>query len=346
MASAPAADKTALSGLEKIAILLVTMGEERAAHVLKRLKPAQVEKVVAEIGRMSPVPAARRQQVVREFLSLMDAGREIREGGWDYARSALEKAMGESRAALILNQVERPRQDGFGALDAADPNSLVNLLVREHPQTVALILTQMHPEKSAQILARLPETLRPEVTARIAAIEKVQGDVLSDLKEVIASGLGEVLNAGGGRVESGGGPETAAAILNLMDKKLGSATLETLAEVDPELVQEIRNKMFVFEDIRLLDDRGVQRLLKEVETKTLAVALRASSSEAKELIFRNMSQRAADLLKEEMELMGPVRLSQVEEAQKAIVEAVRRLEEDGEIVVSGRGGGSEDSLIV
>jgi flagellar motor switch protein FliG len=336
-------DHLALSGLEKVAILLIAMGEERAGHVLKQLKPAEVEKVAGEISRQGQVDARTRLQVVQEFLQMLDMGGAVTEGGMEYARAALEKALGEGRASMILSQVGRPEREGFSVLAAADPGKLVTLLTREHPQTIALILTQVHAEKSAAILARLPEKLRPEVVARIAAMDRVTVEVLDDVKNVIVHDFGEMIGDSV-QVETGGGAESAAAILNFMDKKLGSETLDTLAEVDPDLVTEIRNKMFVFEDIRLLDDRSVQRLLKEVDAKSLALAIKVSSDEIKELVFRNMSSRAGELLKEELELMGPVRLSVVEEGQRAIVDIVRRLEDEGEIVVSGRGG-NEDALV-
>lgn len=334
-----------LKGPEKVAVLMVALGEERAAQVLKELKPQDVERVVAEIARLGEVSSERRRSVLQEFLSHYDDGANLSEGGWDYARGALEKAMGEGRASMIMSQVGRPRREGFSALAAADPDKLVNVLSSEHPQTIALILTQIHAEKAAALLARLPVKLRPEVTARIAAMDKVPLEVLNELKNVIMNGMGDLLGDSNDRVDSGGGSETTAAILNYMDKAIGNEVLDQLSEVDPELVDEIRGKMFVFEDIRLLDDRSVQSILKQVDSKGLALALKAATDQIKTLIFKNMSQRAAELMREEMDLMGPVRLSAVEEAQKAIVTVVRRLEEDGEIVVAGRGGGSEDALV-
>lgn len=335
-----------LTGPEKVAILMVSLGEERAAQVLKELKPQDVERVVAEIARLGEVTAEKRKTVVKEILAVFDEGRNVSEGGWDYAKGALEKAMGEGRASMIMNQVGRPRREGFSALAAADPDKLVNVLASEHPQTIALILTQIHAEKAAGLLSRLPLKIRPEVTARIAAMDKVPLEVLNELKNVIMNDMGDLLGDSNDRVDSGGGAETTATILNYMDKGIGNEVLDTLSEVDPDLVQEIRNKMFVFEDIRLLDDRSVQQILKQVDSKSLALSLKASSDAIKGLIFKNMSQRAAELMKEEMDLMGPVRLSAVEEAQKSIVAVVRRLEEDGEIVVAGRGGsGKEDALV-
>jgi len=337
-------DRTALTGVEKAAVLLIALGQERAASVLKQLKPGDVERVVSEIGRHGEVNPAMRDQVSRDFVATLDRVSQLSEGGWDYARTTLEKAVGHEPAGKILRTAGTPRRDGFGVLDAAPDDRLAKFLVEEHPQTAALILTQLAAEKSAAVLAKLPEELRPEVTARIAAMDKVPAEMLAELRTVIARDLGTAFGSEEEGARASGGPEKAAAILNLMDREIGAKTLESLADVDPELVDEIRRKMFVFDDLRLVDDRGVQRFLKEVESKTLGLALKAASNEIKDSVFRNMSKRAGELLREEMELTGPVRLSEVQEAQQSIVDVVRRLVEDGEVTMTGRGG-QEDRLI-
>ncbi len=339
-----ATDKVALTGTEKAAVLLISLGEDHAASVLKQMKGDEVERVVSEIGRQGEVKPATKEHVGRDFLARLESVTKRTEGGWDYARNTLERAVGQEPAGRILKLAGKPRQEGFALLEAAPNDKLTKFLLDEHPQTIALILTQLAAEKAALALAGLPEALRPEVTARIAAMDKVPAEMLSELKAVIVRDLGQSLAPEEDAAQVSGGPEKAAAILNKVDKEIGQKTLESLADVDPELVDEIKKKMFVFDDIRLIDDKGVQRFLKEIESKVLGVALKACASEIKENIFRNMSKRAGELLKEEMELMGPIRLSQVEEAQESIVEVVRRLVEEGEINLMGRGG-QEDELV-
>lgn len=263
-------------------------------------------------------------------------------GGVDFAESVLEKAFGPSVAKELIEKIRNSMKiSGFVTLQKADSNQLVNFLIKEHPQTIALILSYLTPEQTADVLAEFPEELRVDVAYRIATLGKVSPNLLKDIEEVVEQLAESVISED---MSKTGGASALAEILNKANKMTERSILSKLEEMDPELASEVKSQMFVFEDLVLLDDRGIQRVLKNVDKKDLALALKAADEEIKEKIFKNMSERAAQLLREDLEVMGPVRLKEVEEAQRRIIEVVKQLEEEGEIIIAGRG--DEDAIVV
>jgi flagellar motor switch protein FliG len=319
-----------LSGKTKAAILLATLGADAAAEIMKRLRDREVETLTLEITRQSRISQATRRLVLDEFSELVGSAEVSGDGGVDYAREILVKIKGEDEATNILEKIEEVMNEpGFEGLNDVESAQLVHIIRNERPQTIALILAHLKPALSGTVLAALPREVQADVTRRMARFNRVSVEMLKDVEHVLNQSF---FLQGGGQSEVGG-PKAVAEILNRMDPTTEKHILGTLEATDPDLVTDIRKHMFVFEDISVLGDRDVQRLLKEVETKTLALAMKAASDRIKELVFKNMSARAQEMLKEEIEMMGPVRLRVVEEAQSEIVDAVRRLEDSGEITI-------------
>lgn len=328
-----------ISGARKTAILLVSLDKRMAASILKLMDSDMVEAVTREIANLSAVTAEEREAVIEEFHGLALARSYSEGGGINYAKSLLTESMSEEAANKIINQVERHMcAKPFNFLQKAETDSLLTFISDEHPQTIALILAHLTPEKASQILCRLPDEKKIEVVSRISKMEQTSPEVIKEVERGLEQRLTGLVSDGLQRV---GGVEAAAKILNLTDRSTEKGIMENLDKEDPELVEQIRRLMFVFEDILLVNDRGIQSFLKEVESADLVLALRTATDELKEKIFSNMSERAAQNIREEMEYMGPVRLTDVELAQQRIVDVVRRLEESGEIVIAGRGGDSE-----
>lgn len=335
----PESVKKELTGMEKAAIFLMTLPEDVAATVLKYLDKDTVEEITKQIASMDIVPADVCNMVVEEFYNLSLAYSYVEQGGILYAKKLLEKSLPKEEAESILEQIERTvNATPFAFLQKADAENLLTFIQDEHPQTIALILSHLPAEKASQILAGLEQEKQIEVVLRMAKMEHTNPEVIREVEKGLESRLSALVTQ---TVEKVGGVDAVAEILNLADRSTEKAILEQLENVDPELVEEIRKRMFVFEDIILVDDRGIQTVLKEVDTPDLALALKTASEELKEKIFRNMSERAAAMIREEMEYMGPVRLSDVEAAQQKIVDIVRRLDDAGEIVIAGRGGGGD-----
>jgi flagellar motor switch protein FliG len=331
-----------LSSVQKAAVALVALGKDLSAQVLKKLNETEVERLTIEIANLRDIPADVEEQVLKECHQIFLAREYITEGGVDYARELLEQAIGRSRASEILTRLEGAlRTTGFHKLKNIDSRQLVNFVRNEHPQTIALILTQLGPQNASSVLTELPAELQSDVALRIATMEKISPEVLKQIEQVLER---QFDTGAQGEVSVSGGAKQIAEILNLMDTSTEKRILQTVEAEDPELATEIKNLMFVFEDIVLLDDRSIQRVLKEVETKDLSVALKAASDELKQKIFSNVSERVVAMIQEEMEFMGPMRLSDVEASQQRIVESVRRLEEEGQIIVSGRG--TKEDVIV
>lgn len=331
-------EKKELTGRRKAAILLVILGPDKAAQVLKHLDDETVEQLTIEIANVGSVSDEERRTVLQEFQNIMRAKEMIAKGGLEYAKEVLEKAFGPEKAAKIIERLVSSLQvKPFDFIKTADPVQIVNFLQNEHPQTVALVLSYLEPDLAAQVLGSLPEDLQVEVLKRIALLERTSPDIVREIERNLEKKLSGFVGQSFSKI---GGIDTAAEIMNNVDRTTERSIMEKLAADNPELAEEIRRKMFVFEDILKLDDRSVQLVLREVDTKDLAVALKGASDELKEKIFRNMSKRAAQLLKDEMEYMGPVRVKDVEEAQQKIISVIRRLEEAGEIVIA-RGGGEE-----
>lgn len=331
-----------LTPVQKAAVVLVALGKDVSAQVLKKMSEAEVEQLTVEIANLRDIPAEIEEAVLKECHQIFLAREYVLEGGFDYARELLEQAVGRNRASEVLARLEGAmRTTGFKKLQNIDARQLTNFVQSEHPQTIALILTQLRPQQAATVLSDLPPELQTDVALRVATMEKISPEILSQIESVLER---QFDTGGAGEVSVSGGAKQIAEILNLMETTSEKRILKSVENENPELAVEIKNLMFVFEDIVLLDDRSVQRLLKEVETKDLAIALKAASEDLKSKIFSNVSERVVGMIQEEMEFMGPMRLSDVEAGQQRIVEAVRRLEEEGQIVISGRG--SKEDVIV
>jgi flagellar motor switch protein FliG len=333
--------KKQLTGRQKAAIFLVTLGSEISSEIFKHLREDEIETLTFEIARLDSVDSEERDAVLQEFQELMMAQDFITSGGIDYARELLEKSLGSQKAVDIINRLTSSLQvRPFDFIRRTDPTHLLNFIQQEHPQTIALILAYLEPQKASIILGSLPHEVQSDVAKRIATMDRTSPEVLREVERVLEKKLSTLSSED---YTAAGGVESIVDILNLVDRSTEKGIIESLEEEDPELAEDIKKRMFVFEDIVLLDDRAIQKVLREVDTNELAKALKAVDSEVQDKIYRNMSKRAATLLKEDMEFMGPVRLKDVEEAQQKIVSIIRKLEEQGEIVVARSG---EDEMVV
>ena len=330
-----------MTPMQKAAVALVAFGPEVSAHVLKGMQENTLEQVTMEIANLRDVPAEIEEKVVSECHDIFMARQYISQGGVDFARQVLEKAVGTSKAKEIMSRLESSLQThGFSLLKDIDPKQLTGFLQNEHPQTISLILTQLSSQQAAAVLSELSPELQAEVALRIATMEKIAPEILGEIERTLEGHFERT----GGEVAASGGAKAIAEMLNLIDTTAEKNILQSIEAEDADLAADVKNMMFVFDDIVLLDDRSIQRLLKEVETKDLSLALKAASDEVKNKIFSNVSERVSVMIQEEMEFMGPTRLSDVEAAQGRVVEAVRRLEEEGQIIISGRGG-KEDVIV-
>ena len=332
-----AAPSIELTGPQKAAILLVHMGRERSAQVLKSLREAEVEELMAEVARLGDIPSDAVRDVLAEFGHLAAANGYRAQGGLEFAREVLEDSLGPQRARELLDRLTASIMDvPFEFLRRADPRQVLTLLQDEHPQTIALVLAYLQAQQAAVVVSGLPDALQGDVAHRIAVMEQTAPDVVRSIEAVLsrkAAGLG-----GTGEVAAAtGGVQPLVDILSRSDRATEKLILERLEVQNPELAEEVRNRMFVFEDIVNIDDRAVQLVLREIDTKELAVALKGVRDDVRAKVLRNMSSRAAEALVDEIEVLGPVRLKTVEEAQTSIVRVIRRLEEGGQIVLS-RGG--------
>ncbi len=328
-----------LDGLTKAAIILLAVGPEKAASVLKNLPPRGVEEVTRELASLGRIPPALQAQIVQEFYDLTLASQYASEGNLDYAKAILTSSLDAKAAERMLGQIQtQVQKTPFAFLQRAESENLLTFIQDEHPQTIALIICHLAHHKAAEILVGLPMQKQVEVIKRIANMEQTNPEVIREVERGLESRLSSMLVQS---MEKAGGVPTVSEILNLADRATEKAILEGLEAEDPDLVEQIRRLMFVFEDIRQVNDKGIQSVLKEVDNGELALALKTASEELKSKIFGNMSERAAALIREDMEYMGPVKVSDVEAAQQRVVDIVRRLEEAGEVVIQGRGGDSE-----
>lgn len=331
-----------LSGKAKAAILMSTLGPDAAAEIISKLRDREVETLTLEMSRRPRITREMRRTVLDEFSQLVGGGELSGDGGIDYVRDVLVKAKGEERAALLLEQIEAALSEpGLEGLNDIDPGQLVNMIRNEHVQTIAVIISHLKPAVAGRVLGALPKEIQPDVTRRMARFNRVSTEMLKDVENVLNQNF-FLMDRGGSEM---GGPKAVAEVLNTLDGSTEKHILGKLEESEPETAEEIRKHMFVFEDILLLDDRAVQRVLKDVQSKSLALAMKAASDSVKDLILRNMSVRAKQMLEEEIDLLGPVRLRTVEEAQSEIVDLIRKLEMGGEISVQ-RGGEEEDDVLV
>jgi flagellar motor switch protein FliG len=327
------------TGIRKAAILLLSLSQDEAAQILKRLPPTQVEEVSREIASMGDIPVEARRNVFGEFYNLALANSWVTEGGLEYAKALLLKSLSEDEAKRIIKQVTQQVQTTpFSFLQKAESDNLLTFIQDEHPQTIALILAHLPAQKASEIMVGLPSAKQIEVVKRIANMEQTNPEVIKEVERGLEHRLSDIVSQ---TFEKAGGVDTVAEILNLADRSTEKGIMEGLEADDPDLVEQIRRLMFVFEDILLVNDKGIQSVLKEVDNQELGLALKTASEELKQKIFKNMSERAGQLIQEDMQFMGPVRVSDVEQAQQKIVDVVRRLEDAGEIIIAGRGGEKE-----
>jgi len=330
------------SGLRKAAVLLVSLGEERASKILSVLDTEMIELITTEIAQVEAVEDQEQESVIKEFYQLSLARKYYETGGIAYARQLLERSLPEERASEILESVEQSiRMTPFNFLRKTEPSNILTFIQDEHPQTIALIMAHLKPEQAAEVLSGLAAPKQVDVIKRLSHMEDTSPEVI---REVEAGLEGRLASLVGQKLERAGGIEASAEVLNFADRATEKGILEAIEQDDPELVENIRRLMFVFEDILLVDDRGVQKVLQEVDHETLAMALKSATDEVKDKVFRNLSERARTVIQENMEYMGPVRLTEVEAAQQKIVDMIRRMEDAGEIIIQGRGG--EEEVVV
>ncbi len=328
--------KKELSKKKKAAALILALGEEKAAEILKNLNEYELHILSNEMATLEELTPQEIEEIANEFLNELEEEPPI-EAGLDSIKNIVEKAFGKEKAEEILKKIGTPlTKQPFYSLANVDPKIIANFIKNEHPQTIAVILAHLEPRQAAQTLAFLPEELQTDVILRMAKLETVSPEVVRELEEALEE---EVKSAGGGEAQQVGGIEPVAEILNNVPKEIEEKILSKIEENNPELAEEIRNKMFVFEDLVHIDDRGIQTILKEVSNEDLLLALKGASEEVREKIFKNMSKRAAEMIQEDLETMGPVRLSDVEQAQRNIIQIARKLAEEGKIVIAkGEGG--------
>lgn len=333
-----ASKNTEISGVQKAAVLLISLGPEKSASIFKHLKEDEIEQLTLEIANTRSVSPATKEQVLDEFYEICLAQQYIAEGGIAYAKELLEKALGEDKARDVIGKLTASLQvRPFEFVRKADASQMLNFIQDEHPQTIALILSYLSSGQASAIISALAPDKQADVAKRIAQMDRTSPDVIKEVERVLERKLSSLVNQDYTIV---GGVDSIVSILNTVDRGTEKHIMETLEIEEPELADEIRRKMFVFEDILTLDDRSIQRVLREVDNNELAVALKASNEEVQNVIFNNLSKRLAAMIKEDMEFMGPVRLKDVEEAQQKIVNIIRKLEDSAEIIIS-RGGGDE-----
>jgi flagellar motor switch protein FliG len=331
-----------LEGITKAAVLLMSLETATASAMLKQLPVNVVEEVTRELASLGRIPEELRKAVIEEFYATAVAERYVAEGGLEYAKVLLKESMDSQSAERVLQQIStQVQKTPFAFLQKAESENLLTFIQDEHPQTIALIVCHMAHHKAAEILSGLPVAKQIEVIKRIANMEQTNPEVIREVERGLESRLSNMLTQS---MEKAGGINTVAEILNLADRATEKSIMEGLESDDPELVEEIRRLMFVFEDILKVDDKGIQQILKEVDNDELGLALKTASTDLQNKIFKNMSERAATLIKEDMQYMGPVRVSDVEQSQQRIVDIVRRLEDAGELIIAGRGG--DNDLIV
>lgn len=326
------------TGIQKAAILLIALGPERSADIFKHLKEDEIEELTLEIANTRSVSPQVKEDVLNEFYQICLAQQYIAEGGIGYAKELLDKALGEEKAQEVITKLTASLQvRPFEFVRKTDPSQLLNFIQDEHPQTIAMILSYLTSAQAALVIGALPPEKQADVAKRIAMMDRTSPDVIKEVERVLEKKLSSLVNQDYTIV---GGVDAIVNILNTVDRTTEKHIMESLEIEEPELADEIRKKMFVFEDILLLDDRAIQRVLRDVDNADLGVALKAANEEVQNVIFKNLSKRLAAMIKEDMEFMGPVRMKDVEEAQQKVVSVIRKLEDSGEIVIS-RGGGDE-----
>jgi flagellar motor switch protein FliG len=324
---------------QKVAVLMVALGQENAGEVLKYLTDYEIEDITHTITELKHLPIELQDEVLGDFEQHLLAGEYMSQGGVDFARGALERAVGPRKTQEILDRIMSTVSSGFYLLKNVPPEQLAPFISHEHPQTIALILSQLEPQQAAGIIAQLPERTQAEVAYRIAVMENITPNALKQIEESLEANLRDIL----GGNQDVGGPKVVADILNLTGGSVEKNVLDRLDAQDPEVAEIVRNMMFVFDDIHKLTDREIQTILREVEQKDLVIALKAASEEVKDKLLTNMSDRVRGFIEEELEFTGPMRLSEVEEVQLRIVQKVRQLEDQGQIQIVR--GSAEDTFV-
>ena len=328
-----AAPKKNLTGQEKAAILLRSIGEDGAAEVMRHLDPRDIRKIGQYMTEVSNISREEEDEVIKEFKSVTESG-DVGFEGKEFIKSILNKALGPDKAGRILETISRTSYPGIDSLKWLEPKAVAEVIKTEHPQTVAVILAHLDTEHGSEVLSRLPEFMRPDVALRLATMEDVQPEVLQHLSDV----LQEAFRVGGGvRGQSLGGAQVVAEMLTRVDKTVEESVLSKIADKDPALAENIRSLMFVFDDLVKIDDRGIQELMKEISKDDLPLALKAANEEVRNKFFRNMSSRASQMLAEDMEARGPVKLSDAEKSQQNTLKLCRKLESEGRLMLSGGG---------
>lgn len=331
-----------MSGLRKAAIVTILLGEEASAQVFRHLSEEEIELLAREVAALGPVPSHVSEKVLEEFHQTAIAADFINRGDLDYARRVLNRTMGPDAARRIVERIMRSFQStaGFASVEKADPQQLSKFILGEHPQTIALIMAHLNPTNAAQIVSSLPEPLRVEVLMRMANLEDISPDVVTRVSTVIEQRLKSL---GGPSREQHGGVRAVAEVFNRLERKVSQPALETIERSDPELAGAIRNLMFMFDDLVNVDDLALREITQRADRRTLTIALKGATEEIRDRFFRNMSKRAAEMLREEIEVLGAVRLREVDKAQQEIVAIARKLEEEGVVVLSP---GAEDAYVV
>lgn len=331
------AAKKGLSGKEKAAILLISLGADVSAQVFKHLGEQEIEQLTLEIANMRRIDQDVKDEILDQFHHIAIAQNYISQGGIGYAKQVLEKALGKSTASDIINRLTSTLQvKPFDFMRKADPQQILNFIQHEHPQTIALVLSYLNPVQSGHILSSLPQELQTEVARRIALMDRTSPEIINEVEFVLEKKFSSTVLQDFTKT---GGIEAVVDVLNGVDRTTERTILDSLGVQDPELAEEIKKRMFVFEDIVGLDNRAIQRVIRDIPNEDMLLALKTASEEVKDIIFKNMSERRVESFKEELEYLGPVRLRDVEEAQTRIVGTIRRLEETGEIVIARGGGG-------
>ncbi|MEA4924164.1 MAG: flagellar motor switch protein FliG [Syntrophomonadaceae bacterium] len=329
-----------LTGLQKAAILLIAVGPERASAVLKHFHYDKIELISSEIANTLAINPQNITSVYKEFLTLSNFHAAVSTGGLQYAKTMLEKALGTQKSEEIIRALTSHNKP-FHSIRKVEPKQIVNFINNEHPQTIALILSNLDPEQAAGILNLLPQDMQSDIAWRIATMERTLPEIIEEVESVLESRLSSITSKD---FSSAGGTRDLVNILNNVDRGTEKAIIEAMEQEDPELAEEIRKMLFMFEDIVTLDDHSIRRIMREIDFKDLALALKGANEEVSDKIFRNISQRAGEMLQEDIELLGSVRVRDVEEKQQKIVQVIRRLDEAGEIVITR--GGAQNAIIV
>ncbi len=333
-----------LNGARKAATLIALLGEDVSSQILKFLWEDEIEQIGKELAVLGSVPAEAAGGILEEFHRMSSSGSVISTGGPEYTKKLFSKALGVETSRRVLERVTQSLESsiGFGALDKADPVQLSQFIQKEHPQTIALVLAHLAPAHAANLLGSLPEEIRAEVVTRIANLGEISPDVVRRISAVLTQKLAAL---GPPKVQTAGGARTVAEMINKMDREAGRVILEKIEQDNSDLAVNIRNLMLVFEDLLLVDAPGIREMLQRVDKKSLTMALKGTSEQLQQHIFKNMSQRAVDMMKEDMLALGPVRVRDVEQAQKEVVAAIQKLEEEG-VINLGSGGGGGDQYVV